>query len=110
MIVYPNGSLVKNPHAMKEMQESWVWSLSQENSLEEEMQPTPVFLPGKSNGQRNLAGYSPWDHKESDMSECEREKLENPCRGRKRNWHNTLLWYKNNQQDTNIWKITTSIS
>ena len=26
-------------------------------------QPTPVFLPGKSNGQRNLMGYSPWGHK-----------------------------------------------
>ena len=25
-------------------------------------QPTPVFLPGKSHGQR-LAGYSPWGHK-----------------------------------------------
>ena len=23
-------------------------------------QPTPVFLPGKSHGQRNLVGYSPW--------------------------------------------------
>ena len=23
-------------------------------------QPTPVFLPGKSHGERNLAGYSPW--------------------------------------------------
>ena len=31
--------------------------------------PTPVFLPGKSHGQRSLAGYSPWGHKESDMSE-----------------------------------------
>ena len=26
-------------------------------------QPTPVFLPGKSQGQRSLAGYSPWGHK-----------------------------------------------
>ena len=26
-------------------------------------QPTPVFLPGRSQGQRNLAGYSPWGHK-----------------------------------------------
>ena len=26
-------------------------------------QPTPVFLPGKSCGQRSLAGYSPWGHK-----------------------------------------------
>ena len=25
-----------------------------------EWQPTTVFLPGKSHGQRNLAGYSPW--------------------------------------------------
>ena len=32
-------------------------------------QPTPVFLPGESHGQRNLAGYSPWDGKESDMTE-----------------------------------------
>ena len=26
-------------------------------------QATPVFLPGKSHGQRSLAGYSPWGHK-----------------------------------------------
>ena len=32
-------------------------------------QPTPVFLLGKSHGQRSLAGYSPWGHKESDMTE-----------------------------------------
>ena len=31
-------------------------------------QPTPVFLPEKSLGQRSLAGYSPWCHKESDMT------------------------------------------
>ena len=34
-----------------------------------EWQPTPVFLPGKSHGQRGLAGYSPWCCKESDMTE-----------------------------------------
>ena len=33
-------------------------------------QPAPVFLPRKSHGQRSLAGYSPWDHKESDMTEA----------------------------------------
>ena len=32
-------------------------------------QPTPVFLPGKSYGQRGLAGYSPWGHKEPDTTE-----------------------------------------
>ena len=25
--------------------------------------PTPLFLPGKSCGQRSLVGYSLWDHK-----------------------------------------------
>ena len=34
-----------------------------------EWQPTAVFLPGKSHGQRSLAGYSPWGHKESDTTE-----------------------------------------
>ena len=58
--------MVKNLPAM---QETWVWSLGQENPLEEEMQPTPVFLPGESHGQRSLAAYSPWGHKESDMTE-----------------------------------------
>ena len=33
------------------------------------MENTPVFLPGKSQGQRSLAGSSPWGHKESDMTE-----------------------------------------
>ena len=31
-------------------------------------QPTPVFLPGESHGQRGLIGYSLWGHKESDMT------------------------------------------
>ena len=29
-----------------------------------EWQPTPVFLPRELHGQRSLAGYSPWGHKE----------------------------------------------
>ena len=32
-------------------------------------QPTPVFLPGKSHGQRSLVCYSLWGHKESDTTE-----------------------------------------
>ena len=31
--------------------------------------PTPVFLPGESDGQKSLESYSPWGCKESDMSE-----------------------------------------
>ena len=32
-------------------------------------QPTPVLLPGKSHRQRSIVAYSPWGHKESDMTE-----------------------------------------
>ena len=32
-------------------------------------QPTLIFLPGESHGQRTLIGYSPWGRKESDMTE-----------------------------------------
>ena len=47
---------VKNLPAMRETQ---VQSLGQEDPLEKEMAPTPVFLPGESHGQRSLVGYSP---------------------------------------------------
>ena len=40
----------------------------QEDPQEEEMTTPPIFLPGESHGQRSLAGYSPWSHKESDMT------------------------------------------
>ena len=32
-------------------------------------QPTLVFLLGESQGQRSLADYSPWGHKEMDLTE-----------------------------------------
>ena len=51
------------------MKEMWVWSLGQEDPLEKEMQPPPVFLPRKSHGQRSLMGYGPWSHKKSHMTE-----------------------------------------
>ena len=58
---------VKNPPAMQKTQKTWfdpwvrkIWS--------REWQPTPVFLPGESNGQRSLASYSPWGFKESGMN------------------------------------------
>ena len=37
--------------------------------LEKEMEPTSIFLPGKSHGQRSLAGYNPWGLKELDTTE-----------------------------------------
>ena len=32
-------------------------------------QPTPVFLPGESHGQRSLVAFSLWGCKELDMTE-----------------------------------------
>ena len=55
---------------MQETQETRVRSLGWEDPLEEEMATTPVFLPGKSSGQRNLAGYTPQSCKESDTTEA----------------------------------------
>ena len=40
-----------------------------EDPLEEGMATSPVFLPGESHGQRSLAGYSPWGHRELDGTE-----------------------------------------
>ena len=59
------------------MQETWVLSLGWEDPLEKEMTIhssilfffTPVFLTGKSHGQRSLVGYSLQGHKESDTAE-----------------------------------------
>ena len=53
------------------MQETPVQFLGWEDSPGEGngIPATPVFLPGKSHGQRSLAGYSPWDLKELDTTE-----------------------------------------
>ena len=48
--------MVKN---LRVMQETRVQFLGQKDPLEREWLPTPVFLPGKSHGQRSLAGYGP---------------------------------------------------
>ena len=56
---------------MQEMQETrrgfgpWVRKISWRRTW----QSTSVFLPGKSHGQRRLAGYSPWGRKEADTTE-----------------------------------------
>ena len=57
------AQMVKNLHAVRETQ---VRSLGRKIPWQMKWQPTPVFLSGKSRGQRSLAGYSPWGQKESD--------------------------------------------
>ena len=47
----------------------WVQSLGQEDPWRRKWQLIPVFLPGKSHGQRRLAGYSPGGGKELGTTE-----------------------------------------
>jgi len=44
---------------------TWVRKIS----CSRKWQPTPVYLSGESHGQRSLAGYSLWGHKELDKTE-----------------------------------------
>ena len=61
--------VVKNPPANTGDIRDVHRSLGREDPLEEGMATTPVFLPGESQGQRSLAGYSPWGGKKSDTTE-----------------------------------------
>ena len=45
-----------------------VRSLGREDPWRMKWQPTSIFLPGKSHGQKNLVGYNPWGCKELDMA------------------------------------------
>ena len=61
-----SGSVVKDLPAM---QKRWLDPWVRKIPLRKKWQPIPVFLPGKSHGQRSLEGYSPWGYKESDTTE-----------------------------------------
>ena len=67
IVGFPSGSVVKNP--LTNAGDVGLIPGSGRSPGEGIWQPTPVFLPGKSHGQRNSAGYSPWSHKELDMTE-----------------------------------------
>ena len=60
---FPGGSVVKDlPASAGDTGDSfdpWVRRIPWRRAR----QPTPVFLLGKSRGQRNLEGYSSWDHR-----------------------------------------------
>ena len=58
--------LVKNRPAV---QETWVPSLDREGPLEKGMATHSCILPGESQGQRSLAGYSPGGREELDRTE-----------------------------------------
>ena len=64
---YPGGSAVKNlPTSVGDM---GLIPGSGRPPWRKKWQPPPVFLPGKSHGQRSLVGSGPWGHKESDTTE-----------------------------------------
>ena len=57
---FPGGSAVKNlPAKERHKFNPWVRKIP----WRRKGQPTPVFLPEKSHGQRSLTGYSSWGHK-----------------------------------------------
>ena len=56
-------------------------------------QPTPVFLPGKSHGQRSLVGYCPWGRKESDMTDRREDSSLKGFVGRSKSLLSPLLTY-----------------
>ena len=63
---FPGGSVVTNLPANAGDAHSIPGS--GKSTWRRKWQPTPVFLPGESHGQMSLAGYSPWGHKESDVT------------------------------------------
>ena len=66
---FPGGSVVKNPPALQETQETLVQSLDQEDPLEKEngnsLQYSFLWNPMDK---RSLVGHSPKDHRESDTT------------------------------------------
>ena len=55
------------------VQETQVQSLVRKIPWKRKWQPTPVFLPETSHGQKSLAGYSPWGRKELDTTKHKNE-------------------------------------
>ena len=69
-MVFPGGTSGKEPSCQcRRHKETGVQFLSQKDPWRRPWQPAPVFLPGESHGQRNLVGYSPWGHKDSNTTE-----------------------------------------
>ena len=66
---FPDGSLVKNPPAMQEMQESWVTSLGWEDTLEEEIATQSGILAWKS----------PWTEESGGLQSMASQKARHNC-------------------------------
>ena len=68
---FPGGSRSKEPASQCRRHkwhgfDPWVGKIHESRKW----QSTLVFLPGESQGQRSQGDYSPWGHKESDITEA----------------------------------------
>ena len=70
-----------------------------------EWQPSPVFLPGESQGQRILEGYGPQGCKESDMTEQLSTLFHTPHFYSKQCKHQMYIFhcYYSNQKQMRVW-------
>ena len=68
-MVFPHGSVVKNPPAMQELQEVWVQSLGQEDPLEEEMATHSSIL----------ARIIPWTEEPGGLQCMGSQRVEHDC-------------------------------
>ena len=82
------------------MQETQVLSLGQEDSWKKKWQLTPLFLPGKSQGQR-LAGYNPWSRRRVRYNSGKQQQQYTKNQGGKKSIlrHNFLLMFYPSFQD-----------
>ena len=69
------------------MQETWFNPWVGKIPWRRKWQATPVFLTEESHGQRGWVGYSPWGHKELDMT----EQLNHHCHVTSRYVHRAIL-------------------
>ena len=74
---------------MQETQETWFDTWVRKITWREKWQPIPKSLPGKSHGQRSLAGCSPWGHKGPDMTKHTHTHTHT---------HTHLLWLKRDKE------------
>ena len=75
---FPGGSVVKNlPAKQVTRVHPWIRKIP----WRRKWQPTPVFLPDESHGQRSLASYSPWGHKRvrHDLATKQQEESHSIC-------------------------------
>ena len=85
LFLFPVAQPVKNLQWGRPGFDLWVWKTPWRRAW----QPTPVFFPGESHGRRSLVCCSPWDRKESDMTEWLNSSWKHWTR-----WFSGFFWYK----------------